>query len=381
MRLNKFINRIDEKVSKKEINDILKDTNVMVGVEIEFILEDLNKILRKNRLIYMRYINAINSKVKYTNKLKKWFKLGKDKDVPQIPKDLIDYDLLYMEGEGGFKDLKDGDKIPNLSKPNFEWDIESDDFEGSDGEWLDDPNEENDTFVNYMKMWVRDNGFPFGKYKIGFYGDVTPKIGDNFWAIEPDSSLGSSGIEVKSPVVPLKEFIEIMPNVFDWIKKHGRTTESCGFHVNMSIKGINNLKSNLDLYKLIVFLDEEYIYKFFSSRKNNDYAESLKQKILKGGIGVNIDRKDIKKIVDNEKIKKFINFNHHDSITFEGLNSEHPDWIEFRYLGGSNYHKKWSNIKPIVARYAYYLNIAVNPNYKKKEYIKKLLRLLNKIPE
>jgi len=260
----------------------------------------------------------------------------------------------------------------------LDWDIEDDDFHYPDE---DDDEEEKllgNNFKDYMKIWMEVHGFPFGNYKIEFYGNVSPKIGDNFWGVEPDPTLGEIGIELKSPVFQLKEFMEVMPMVFEWIKKHGRTTDKTGFHVNMSIKGISNLKKQLDLHKLALFLDEEYIYKFFASRKNNFYAESLKKKILSGGIGIGITDYDIRKVISNQKVNKFINSSHNDAITFEGLDDTHPTHIEFRYLGGSSYHKKWSNIKPIIARYAHYLNIAVNPSYKKKEYLKKLLRVLRR---
>ena len=371
-RLDKFLNRIDEKISKKEIISVLKDPNIYVGAEFEFILEDLNKILRKNRLIQKRYMSALKAHIKYIKIQNRWIASGYKGEAPKIPKELIDYDLLYTDGESNYSNLKDDDLVPEPQEPLLDWNVESGYFDDVD---IDDIEIE-DNFVLYMKIWMKEHEFPFGNYKIGFYGDVSPKIGDNFWGIEPDPSLGESGVELKSPVLPLKDFMNIVPQVFEWIKNYGRTTSATGFHVNMSIKGISNLKRDIDMHKLVLFLDEEYIYKFFASRKNNEYAESLKKKILKSSAP--IASSDIEEVVSNRKIKKFISSEHHDSITFEGLDDSHPTHIEFRYMGGASYHKKWSNIKPIVARYAHYLNIAVNPNYKKKEYLKKLLRVLRK---
>jgi hypothetical protein len=46
-------------------------------------------------------------------------------------------------------------------------------------------------------------------------------------------------------------------------------------------------------------------------------------------------------------------------------------------MGGSGYHKMWNEVKTIIARYAYYLNLACNPEFKKKEYIRKIFRIMD----
>ena len=77
-----------------------------------------------------------------------------------------------------------------------------------------------------------------------------------------------------------------------------------------------------------------------------------------------------------EKLHKKVS-ERHLGINFQNL-SENNKYIEFRYIGGSDYHKKWDKVKQIVGNYIWNMSIALDPEYKKKEYINKLIRIIEK---
>jgi hypothetical protein len=56
------------------------------------------------------------------------------------------------------------------------------------------------------------------------------------WRIEPDSSLTPFGIEIISPVLPLKESLIKMRDMFKFIDRYGFTDNNSGFHINLSFK-------------------------------------------------------------------------------------------------------------------------------------------------
>jgi hypothetical protein len=63
-------------------------------------------------------------------------------------------------------------------------------------------------------------------------------------------------------------------------------------------------------------------------------------------------------------------------INFEWWQEGH---IEFRHLGGTDYHKKWNEIKNTVARYARAFLIACDPEAYKDEYLKRLARISHQL--
>jgi hypothetical protein len=143
----------------------------------------------------------------------------------------------------------------------------------------------------------------------------------------------------------------------------------------MSLEDTPDLAKHIDLIKLTFFTDEEYIYKFFDSRVNNSYVQSVKSKILKSG---SVDKDIIGDILKINKLKSKVKESHHNSINWENLSDDHGH-IEFRYLGGKDYHKKWDKIRTIIGQYSYNLSLACDPDFKKKEYLKKVIRLIGKI--
>jgi hypothetical protein len=149
----------------------------------------------------------------------------------------------------------------------------------------------------------------------------------------------------------------------------------------MSLFNVNNLTKQVDMIKLILFSEENYIYKIFPNRIDNEYAQEVKNKILSKMKPTEIKyyisylmgdkTKDPKQISD-------LSGGHYDAI-HKVMDSKNPSHVEFRHPGGKGYHKKKKTIKEIIGKYATTLSIACDPDYKYHEYVQKVLRLLNKI--
>lgn len=247
------------------------------------------------------------------------------------------------------------------------------------GEFADEPPEwdgggSSDNFIDAIEnSKILDNA-PFSDYKLGTYGNYSPSPGSKTWAVEDDSSLGENGVEIKSPPMPVPNFVKSggpLESMFDWIDRIGDTDSSCGFHCHMSLK---NTKHELDYIKLILFTDEGWIYTAFSERAGSYYAKSMKDKMIgdqpltKSETESLFNKKDL---VIKSKMKK----EHYDGVS---LIDEKIGHVEFRYMGGSGYHRKYKEVRAIIGAYAHNLALATDPEYRRKEYILKLERITNK---
>jgi len=189
----------------------------------------------------------------------------------------------------------------------------------------------------------------------------------DFEVIE-DASLGDGGVEIVTGKEDISDLINIIKETFEWIDKIGYTDDSCGFHVHMSMGS----KYELDPLKLILFVEEGKIYEKFEERINNSYAVGIK----KGHFNriEPFSRADIKKMLRDKKIDSNLEFGKYLGVHLVDLKNNH---IEFRYMGGRNYHKKYKDVESVIANYAHWLSIACDPDYKRKEYLKKLNRMVN----
>ena len=434
----KFLDFINEKVSKKEVSDALKNRNIYIGAEFEFIFDmdeytdsNMNSLYDdavKEYQKYMRDVDESNSAIHRLDREKSELSDDiyriKTYDIYGAENDLRDakYELEDAEDDDEIKKLKSAiDDIEDdlddmrLDLQNKEEELQSLEDYGYDrinyprmyedgpyftymmeiGEYgyytsfdwfaiaADEdhppiyPPDPPENFPDDIKE-VFDNSdalsnAPFKKYKFGDYGDNPQKIGDTYWRIEPDQSLSEGGVEVISPPMRLPDFLKILPKMFSWIDLWGDTDSSCGFHVHMSVDGVD-LEDSIDPVKLILFTDEDKIWKYFDTRKDNTYVISVKDKLKTKG---KINKNDLKNLFKDKRLM-LIDWgrDHSDSINFMNLDEGH---IEFRYMGGPNYHKSLNKVIESIAIFAYNLSLACDPEFKKKEYIKKLVRIFNKM--
>lgn len=282
-------------------------------------------------------------------------------EMPRAPAELRDF--IY-EISGGSVDLHEIDPILYLENPDrLERDLDmyepnDEMFEVDEEEFLD------------RAYTVFDSTFDFD-----FETRMVPGEGDDFWGITVDTSVPAEegGVELVSPPLPMPEFLDKAWEIFDFIKINGSTDSRCGFHVHMSIRGIN-LQEELDVVKLFLFHDEEKVYQAFKEREGSRHAYSVKQKIE----DARLEPDDLRKLIDVDKLEQKLSTSKFYGINLSYLEKNH---IEFRYMGGADYEDKWDAIKENAGNYAYNLKLACDPQFKRQEYITKLSRAINRFTE
>ena len=157
------------------------------------------------------------------------------------------------------------------------------------------------------------------------------------WKLEPDMSLGPNGIEVITGPIPYVNAKIYLLKILKTIEMFGRTDENCSIHINISFddKKTDKTLDYLNPLKLILTLDEDFIYKFFPSRKNNFYAKSIKKLV---------PYKDYH--FADKAIELLQNSLELPNTKYYGVNLQNlsSGRLEYRYIGGQDYEKKTDEI-------------------------------------
>lgn len=163
------------------------------------------------------------------------------------------------------------------------------------------------------------------------------------WKIEKDYSGGSNMFELITPPLAYNESIIFLIKILNWLSKWGWTNEYSAFHYNISFDN-NLIKTrrtidHLDKLKFCLGFNEDMIYQWFPTRENSIYAISIK----------NIFPKDswfstsvLDKIFpENWEVpnKKYYGVN---------FTKSKENYLEFRYIGGQDYEKKFAQINEII---------------------------------
>lgn len=430
------IRRFDEKVSKAEKEEILKDSDIRVGVEFE--IESEVSVVRdeeeedteeyfERREEYLE--DVIKDNFGHTIEV-----LSVDKNFFTAPGSTADYikeeleELGYTLGE----DYNKNNIYLKFSPADYtKWFLE--DFDPS---WADtqlnslfyyiildngtaisfeveygydtiedfDDNDRDTYLVKDTKVdpLLKQANIDFENQQIEKAQDIDSKIisdlenivGDSItvfssyhggqkssgWRAEPDSSLGEKGFELITPDggLPLQRLFPIIKGVFNYIDSNSNlyTSKSTGLHISMSIKGVN-LKEEMDPLKLALFMEEGKVFKYFESRKNNRFTLSVLRQLQKPDPTIVADKKEkeyqqIIEDMSNRVIPKHKYYGINLTKIDKGMN-----YVEFRYIGGADYHRKFDIIRKQILDYGFFLKLSTNREYKWKEYMLKINRLLN----
>jgi len=409
-----------EKVTKKELSDTLKNDNLWIGAEFEFkltnvspdvsenekmedaykdALSDLRDIQRDER-DYVDQLNTLeknieeledqinhhyekaedtedeNRKRYHTEKYEEYEKQREqaESELEQLRDEPFYYHNDYPDYYGYWREYFDTDSVYLIDNefPHPPHPTESDEYFGEAdfseyGDWYD-------AVENVVSEMSQDADF-IKIYELGDYKSVTQNKGSDLWAFEYDQTISpDGGVEVKSPPMKLPEFIKILPKILKWIKKWGYTDRDCGLHFHLSLE-----KGVLDYFKVIVFTEEDLIFKYFPERLHNTYTKEVKEKLLQSTPSSTIN---VIKRVSKRKVKKDdINLALLGSDKFDAINkiSQDQNRVEFRYMGGSGYENKHKEIEELIKRYSFALSVGCDPEWRWKEYIQRLHRVLNKL--
>ena len=214
------------------------------------------------------------------------------------------------------------------------------------------------------------------------------------WIFEPDSSLDSDDsdnmpVEIVSPPMPLETCLKQMENFFAWAESNGAyANSSTGFHMGVSLPVTGG---QVDYVKLALFLGDEHVLREFG-RSGNHFTEAAIKKIRqrvknnKEAVGSALE---LMKHNLLELAQKALEINNHGfgkytSINPQGGVDSTKSWqergakyIEFRSAGGSNYFEDIDKLKNTLLRYAQAMTIAANPAAERREYYKKLYKLIS----
>lgn len=190
--------------------------------------------------------------------------------------------------------------------------------------------------------------------------------------MEPDNSGGTGMIELVTGSLPFVESKLILAKMLKWIRENGTTNDRCSIHVNISFDGsklgpVANM-TKLDVGKFVLNFDEDKVYEAFPNRKDSVYAKSIKFIVpLSGMIQPSPERTLWKNYM-------FVNEKYY-GINFTKIPK---GYIEFRYLGGADYEKKYSTILSMMEHFITSLFETLdNPKYTEND-IKKLNLVLEK---
>mgnify|MGYP003636451178 CR=1 FL=1 len=202
------------------------------------------------------------------------------------------------------------------------------------------------------------------------HSEFTPT--DEIFKLEPDNSGGTGMIELVTGPMPFVESKLIIAKTLKWIRENGSTNDRCSIHINVAFDGKKlgtpTNVSSLDIGKFVLNFNEDAVYEAFPNRKDSVYAKSIKFIVPLSGM--------------TQPSPATISWRNYMFVSekYYGVNfSKIPkNYIEFRYLGGKDYEKKYNTIMNMTEHFVLSLyDSLVNPKYNQKD-LKVLETILEK---
>ena len=198
-------------------------------------------------------------------------------------------------------------------------------------------------------------------------------------SIEPDR--GDAAAEVITPPLPLPVALNLLRQVIAWAKKYGGySNDSTGLHVNMSIRG----KEDIDYVKLMLMIGDQHVLDEFG-RLGNRYAMSAVKKLQQSarykGLVEQQEQTDPEKMLDlmRQGMTEFAAQILQSDVGQGKYTSVHikPGYVEFRSPGGEYLDRSLDELNNTVLRFARGMAAAADPQDAREEYAKKLYRVLS----
>ena len=166
----------------------------------------------------------------------------------------------------------------------------------------------------------------------------------DIFKLEPDFSGGMKMVELVTGPMDYFEAIPVLIRILKWIDENGYTNDKCAFQFSISFDkskypNLIDLK-NLNSLKFILGFDEESIWNKFPERRGSLYAKSIKR-ITPSTKFINTKYKQI--LGDKNSYRIFAEKNMGVNLT-----KLKDGYMEIRYLGGTDYQKKYTDIKSVI---------------------------------
>ena len=165
----------------------------------------------------------------------------------------------------------------------------------------------------------------------------------DIFKLEPDFSGGLKMVELITGPMDYFEAIPVLIRILKWIDENGYTSERCALQFGLSFDRVKYPTlidfSQLNPLKFVLGFDEEFIWKKFPERRGSLYAKSIKRispsnRFIRG-------HKDI--LGDRNSYTVYTEKNMGVNLT-----KLQDGYMEVRYLGGTDYQKKYTDIKEIM---------------------------------
>ena len=197
------------------------------------------------------------------------------------------------------------------------------------------------------------------------------KVRDKF-TVTTDYSVETNrdnpNVEIVTPVWNLKNGLKAIDKLFTLMElMNAQTNASCGLHINLGFSRKSETKK-IDEAKLVLLVDEHKWLKAFK-RTRNEFVDPMKK-------GLRLKKNDSQDRVFTKLKDKIVDKYKYDSINMLRLNiKKGTGWIEFRIVGGKNYHKRLREVKTVILHFAESLQASTNTVDKKN----KLTRNINSL--
>jgi len=185
------------------------------------------------------------------------------------------------------------------------------------------------------------------------------------------------------------ETIDKLKAVIEWAQNEADayTNSSTGLHMGVSIPYVGG---NVDYVKLVLFMGDEYVLDKFG-RAGNTYAASAMKKLRQNMAGARnrgelteakLDPMGALELVQKNLIELAARYVQ-DGVGNSKYTSAHiqDGYIEFRSPGGDylsmESRGEWNDIKDTMLRFARAMYIAGRPDLERREYAKKLYKLIS----
>lgn len=194
-----------------------------------------------------------------------------------------------------------------------------------------------------VKVWG------FRQYHSGFTTD------ENNFKIEPDLSGGSNMVELITGPLNYIDSKYYLIKILNFIQNYGYTNDKTSIHINISFNDEKLDLNNVNILKLILNINEDEIYKYYPSRKNNVYAKSVKKIIPYkeydfSNIPISIVKNNMKLPNDKYYGINFLNI----------VKNKKFQRLEYRYIGGKDYEKNIGQIIYFMEKFIIYTYNSIN---------------------
>jgi hypothetical protein len=167
------------------------------------------------------------------------------------------------------------------------------------------------------------------------------EVDEYHFKIEPDLSMGPEGVELITGPMPYNNAKLILLKCLSILQKYATTDDKCSLHINISFdKNLTDKTlDQLNKLKLILTVDEDLVYKFFPTRKDNFYAKPVKKLIPFKGYDYVNDTINI--LTENIQLP---------DTKYYGINIKeaYNGRLEYRYIGDKDYQFKTREIMELM---------------------------------